>query len=70
RVMAIWTLCFLGSRPIAAVADGAMADVFGVRVATMAMLVPLVLAGALLLPKGGGDRKADKGSAGPGPAAA
>ena len=51
RVMALWTLCFLGSRPLAAVVDGALADLWSPRVATVIMLVPLVAAGALLVPR-------------------
>lgn len=33
RVMALWTMAFLGSRPLAAVIDGAVADSIGVRLA-------------------------------------
>jgi len=51
RVMALWTLCFLGSRPIAAVIDGALADLWSPRIATAIMVAPLVAAGLLLVPR-------------------
>lgn len=51
RVMALWTLCFLGSRPIAAVIDGALADLWSPRIATAIMVVPLVVAGLVLVPR-------------------
>lgn len=41
RIMALWTVAFLGNRPIAALVDGAVADWLGVR---PAMGVPLVVA--------------------------
>lgn len=46
RYMAIWGVAFLGSRPIAALIDGATAELFGVRVAALVVIVPL--AGVLL----------------------
>ena len=33
RVMALWAVAFLGSRPVAALLDGAMGDLFGPRIA-------------------------------------
>lgn len=44
RVMALWTVAFLGNRPIAAVVDGAVADLAGARVA-MAVPAAVALAG-------------------------
>lgn len=44
RVMALWTVAFLGNRPIAAVVDGAVADLAGARVA-MAVPGAVALAG-------------------------
>ncbi|MGH8932439.1 MAG: MFS transporter [Egibacteraceae bacterium] len=45
RVMALWTIAFLGSRPLAALIDGALADLASVRVAVVfAAIVPLVSA--------------------------
>lgn len=42
RVMALWAVAFLGSRPLAALVDGAAGDVFGPRVAA-------AIAGAITL---------------------
>ena len=47
RVMALWTVAFLGTRPLAALIDGGMADLFGVRVA-FAIPVAVVVGGALV----------------------
>ena len=43
RIMGLWTLAFLGTRPIAALVDGAVADLAGPRVAVLVVIVPLVL---------------------------
>lgn len=48
RVMALWGVTFLGSRPIAALIDGGLADLAGPRVAT-ALAACVALAGAALL---------------------
>jgi MFS family permease len=48
RVMALWTLCFLGSRPLAALLDGGLADLLSPRIATLLILVPLIVSGAFL----------------------
>ena len=45
RIMALWSVAFLGLRPIASIADGALASAFGVRTAGVALAVP-ALAGA------------------------
>lgn len=45
RVMALWSMAFIGSRPLAATLDGAVADAAGVRVALVTAAV-LVLLGA------------------------
>src|SRR5205085_10981371 len=47
RIMALWSLAFLGVRPVASLVDGPIADAAGVRVATAAMAVP-ALAGAVV----------------------
>jgi MFS family permease len=47
RVMALWSLCFVGSRPFAALLDGAIAEVAGARVAAATMAVPSVLVAAI-----------------------
>ncbi|GGI08789.1 MFS transporter [Egicoccus halophilus] len=46
RVMALWSLAFVGTRPFAALLDGAVAEVFGARAAALVMALP-VLIGAL-----------------------
>lgn len=49
RVMAIWTLCFLGTRPLAALIDGALADLISPRWATLSMLIPAAAVGVAFL---------------------
>jgi len=46
--MALWGVAFLGSRPVAALINGAVADAAGPRVAA-ALAAGVALAGALLL---------------------
>jgi MFS family permease len=48
RVMALWSIAFLGSRPIASLTDGAIASGAGLRVAATVMAIP-ALVGAVLL---------------------
>jgi hypothetical protein len=45
RVMALWSVAFLGLRPFASLLDGALAAAFGVRVAAVVLALP-ALAGA------------------------
>jgi MFS family permease len=45
RIMALWTLSFLGMRPLAALVDGSVADLVSPRVAVLVVLVPLALVG-------------------------
>ncbi len=45
RVMALWTVAFLGTRPLAALVDGAAADAFGVRPA-FGIAIAVALLGA------------------------
>ena len=45
RIMALWSVAFLGLRPIASLADGGIAGAFGVRPAGVVLALP-VLAGA------------------------
>ncbi len=50
RVMALWSVAFLGIRPIASLLDGTLASTAGVRVATAVMATPAFLvAGGLFL---------------------
>jgi MFS family permease len=46
RIMALWSVAFLGLRPFASLLDGALASTFGVRAAGVAMAVPALLAAA------------------------
>lgn len=48
RIMALWSVCFLGSRPIASLIDGALASVVGVRIAAIAMTLPVFAAAAMM----------------------
>jgi hypothetical protein len=48
RIMALWSLCFLGTRPLASLADGALASTVGLRAAALALTVPVLLAGAAM----------------------
>ena len=44
RIMALWSVAFIGLRPLASLAAGAIADVFGVRVAGVCQALPCALA--------------------------
>jgi MFS family permease len=48
RIMALWTVAFLGLRPFASLVDGAIAGAFGVRAAGVVLALP-ALAAALVL---------------------
>ena len=49
RIMALWTVAFLGLRPLASLVDGAIADLAGVRVAGVVLALPaLVVAVAVV----------------------
>jgi hypothetical protein len=47
RIMALWSVAFLGLRPVASRADGAIAGTVGVRVAGLVLAAPALL-GAVL----------------------
>ena len=50
RIMALWSVAFLGLRPIASLLDGAIAGAFGVRAAAVCLAVPaLAMAGVVRL---------------------
>lgn len=49
RVMALWSIAFLGSRPLASLLDGGLASLLGPRLATVLMTLPTVAVAALLL---------------------
>ena len=48
RMMVLWSLAFIGARPIGSLIDGAIAAWAGVRVATLVMSLP-AFAGAAVL---------------------
>jgi MFS family permease len=48
RVMAMWSLGFLGTRPPASLADGAVASAAGLRTAAVVLTVPVLAAGGAM----------------------
>lgn len=48
RIMALWSIAFLGVRPIASICDGALSGAFGVRPAAAVMALPALLAAGVL----------------------
>ncbi len=44
RIMALWSVAFLGLRPVASLTDGALAGAFGVRAAGVSLAVPALAA--------------------------
>jgi MFS family permease len=49
RVMALWSVAFLGLRPFASLVDGALAATFGVRVAGVCLALPALAAAAAVV---------------------
>ena len=49
RIMALWSVAFLGTRPFASIVDGVIAGWAGVRVATAVLALPVLVAAALLI---------------------
>ena len=49
RIMALWSVAFIGIRPIASLADGAIASVAGTTAATLAMTAPAAAAMVLAM---------------------
>jgi MFS family permease len=49
RIMALWSVAFLGTRPFASIVDGLIAGWAGVRVATAVLALPVLVAAALLI---------------------
>jgi MFS family permease len=47
RIMALWSICFLGIRPVASLIDGSLAEAFGVRAAGVVMSLPALFGAAL-----------------------
>ena len=48
RIMALWSIAFLGLRPVASLIDGAIASAFGVRTAGVVLALPAFVAALLL----------------------
>ena len=48
RIMALWSVAFLGLRPLASLADGAIAGAFGVRTAGVALAFPALAVAAAI----------------------
>jgi hypothetical protein len=42
--MALWSVAFIGTRPIAALASGVVAEFAGARVATIVLALPVLIA--------------------------
>jgi hypothetical protein len=49
RIMALWSVAFLGLRPFASLADGAIGDAFGVRAAGVCLALPVLVAAVAIL---------------------
>jgi MFS family permease len=49
RIMALWSVAFLGLRPIASLLDGGLAGAFGVRTAGVVLALPALACAAVLL---------------------
>jgi ethanolamine transporter EutH len=49
RIMALWSVAFLGARPFASIVDGLIAGWAGVRVAAAVLALPVLVAAALLI---------------------
>ena len=48
RIMALWSVAFLGLRPVASITDGALAGTFGVRAAGVCLTVPALVAAGVI----------------------
>jgi hypothetical protein len=49
RIMALWSVAFLGLRPVASLLDGALAGAFGVRAAGVVLALPALAGAAAIL---------------------
>jgi hypothetical protein len=49
RVMALWSLAFLGTRPFGSLADGSVAQVLGLRAAAVVMAGVVLVVAALIV---------------------
>jgi predicted MFS family arabinose efflux permease len=49
RIMALWSIAFLGLRPVASLVDGAIAGAWGVRIAGVVLAVPALIGAVFAL---------------------
>lgn len=49
RIMALWSVCFLGTRPLASLIDGSLATLLGIHAAALLMTLPVFAAAAGML---------------------
>jgi hypothetical protein len=49
RIMALWSVAFLGLRPVASLLDGALAGAFGVRTAGVVLALPAFACAAAIM---------------------
>ncbi|MCS7051134.1 MAG: MFS transporter, partial [Thermomicrobium sp.] len=52
RMMALWSIAFLGTRPFASMLNGVVAEALGVRVAAIVMALPAAVLGVAVLTAG------------------
>jgi len=48
RVMALWSVAFLGSRPLASLSDGGLSKLVGVRMCTLIFAIPVIAAAVVV----------------------
>jgi MFS family permease len=63
RVMALWSLAFVGTRPLAALVDGVAAELMGARGALVVLAVPVLVAAPWVHRKLAGGRELDAAGA-------
>jgi MFS family permease len=49
RIMALWSVCFLGTRPIASLIDGSLASLVGIHLTALLMTLPVFAAATGML---------------------
>jgi predicted MFS family arabinose efflux permease len=58
RIMTLWSIAFLGARPLASIVDGSLASTIGLRAASFAMSLPALTAAVVLFGIGIARRRA------------
>jgi MFS family permease len=48
RIMALWSVCFLGSRPIASLIDGSLSSLIGIHATAIVMTLPTIATATLM----------------------